>query len=210
LGILLGVSLTVMILLTVRIAVVEIPTISPIMAAHFRVPAPFQLATGAVLMVMLTTAVARRWSEPQWSGNATGIAVWRREEKRYYHERRSLILILGGVALAKCIEGAVALAEMWYGFFKQGSALVWTFWDSIGSFLTYPTGCLSLALILLVLHVAFSGRLKRTDALAMEQPRLSPGIFLIVWFSALTIIVCSAPILASWHFASFMRSGYIH
>ena len=60
LGFLLAVSLAVMSLLTARIVVVEIPTISPVMADNIRVPAPLQLAAAAVLTVLLATAVARR------------------------------------------------------------------------------------------------------------------------------------------------------
>lgn len=206
LGIMLTVSLTFMILLTARIALFEFPTISPLIAANMRVPAPLQLAAASVLIIFLTTAVARRWSETPPVGIVPRIAVWRRDEGRYYHERLSLILILGGIALARWIEVAVGLAEMWYGMNMQLFPI--SFWGTIGSFLTFPTVCLSLALLLLVVHVTFSKRSIPPYVVGTERPRLSPGIFLIVWFSALTIVLCSVPTFAAWHFASFLRSGF--
>jgi len=202
----LAVSLTVMVLLTARIAMVEFPEISPLIAANMTIHTLPQLVGVGVLVMLAATAVARRWSEPRSSAIAPGIAAWRRDERRYYHECRVPIVItvfiLIGVTVAQSFE-------MCRAFYKQFDVSVISIWTYIYYVLARPTiVCLCLALVLLAVHVALFKKSKRTDALALAQPRLTPGIFVIVWFSALTIVLCSAPILASWHFASFMRSGY--
>ena len=199
LGALLAASLTVMLLLTARIIVVEIPAISPIMAANIPLPTPSQLAAAVVLVAMLATAVARRWSELPCVGSVRTISPWRRDEWRYYHEGRVLILFLGGIALAECVVLGQQLITFFHG---------WTY-DRyvIGCLLWSPIECLSLVLVLLAAHVAIFGRSKRSGGIATEQPRLTPGLFLVVWFSAFMIVACSAPILSAWHFAAFLRAG---
>ena len=186
LGVLLAASLTAMLLLTARIAVVEIPAISPLMAAYICVPLPPQLAAAAVLTVLLAAAVARRWSEPPPAGVAPGIAAWLRDERRYYHERRVLLLPLGGVALAQCVPCAHASYLACRGYYGASD------WRTVGIFFDNPTASLSLVLVLVTVQVAFSRRSKPSDSVATERPRLTPGLFLIVWTSLLLIIVCSA------------------
>jgi hypothetical protein len=197
LGGLLAASFVTMILLTARIALVEIPTISPIMAACIRVPTPLHLTGAIVLMVLLASAVARRWSEP--SPAALGRAAWRRDEERYYHERLILLLPLGGIVLAQSILCKQA-AYLWCRKYYSD-------WCAVGVFFEGPVACLSLALVMLTVQTAFRGWSKRSAVLATFQPRLTPALFLLTWLVLLIIIVCSAPILGSWCFAAFLRSG---
>jgi hypothetical protein len=199
LGGLLAASFVTMILLTARIALVEIPTISPVMAACIRVPTPLHLTGAIVLMVLLVSAVARRWSEP--SPAALGRAAWRRDEARYYHERLILLLPLGGIALAHStvrIQAAYLEFRNFFGFSD---------WRMVGTCIEGPVACLSLALVMLTAQTAFRGWSKRSAVLATVQPRLTPALFLLTWLVLLIIIVCSAPILGSWCFAAFLRSG---
>ena len=195
-GAMLAASLTVMGLLTARIVVVEIPTISPIMTANIRVPTSLQLGAAILLVMLLATAIARRWSEPPLAETAAGRMAWRRDERRYYHERCALLLFLGSIALAKCI----ALGQDVYPWLSG--------WSDILYFFYLPEASLSLVLVLLAVQVVVSRWRKRSDAIAAEQPRLTPTLFVTLWFAILAIIVCSAPILSAWRFAAFLRSGY--
>ena len=190
-----------MVLFTTRIALVEIPTISPIMAAHIPVPSLPQAAAAFVLAAASATVVARRWSEPLAAGDVSGKAVWRRDTSRYCHESRLLVLALGVIALAECIDAG-------YTLWSQSGYLRSNRLEAVECLLSFPTISLSLALGLLAVQVVFLRRSKRSGAVAIEQPRLTPGIFLLVWLSFFLIIACAAPILGSWHFAAFLRSGY--
>jgi hypothetical protein len=64
-----------------------------------------------------------------------------------------------------------------------------------------PETCLSVALIVLAVQSAFSGRSKRPDAVHMDPPPLAPGLFLLIWWVLLAIIVFGVPILGAWGFA---------
>jgi len=147
--------------------------------------------------MLLATAIARRWSEPPLAETAARRVAWRRDERRYYHERSAPLLFLGSIALAKCI----ALGQDIYPWVSE--------WSNIHLyFFSLPEASLSLVLVLLAVQVVISRWRKRSDVSAMEQPRLTPALFLTLWFALLAIIVCSAPILGAWRFASFLRSGY--
>ena len=108
LGALLAASLTVTVLLAGRVALVEVPGFSPIMAANIPMPT-HRLVAGVMLALLLVTAVARRLSEPPLVGSAAAAEPWRHDEERYHHERRLLIFLLGGVALAVCIVTGIQL-----------------------------------------------------------------------------------------------------
>jgi hypothetical protein len=202
LAVLLAASLATMILLTARIAVVEIPTISPVMAAYFRVPTPLQLSGAAILTLSLAAAVARRWSEPPSAVTAPGRLAWRRDEERYYHERLLVLLPLGGITFAECVvwvREAYVLCGQYYG--RRD-------WSTVGVFLENSAACLSLVLTLRTAEIVFCRWSKRSVATTTCPPRVIPSLFVLIWLSLLAVIVCSAPILGSWHFARFLRSGY--
>ena len=98
LGGLLAASFATMIVLTARIALVEIPTISPLMAACIRVPTPLQL-TGAIVLIVFLASACR----PPLVGAVARRPQTRRrgaDKERYCHERLILLLPLGGIALA--------------------------------------------------------------------------------------------------------------
>ena len=70
---LLAAGLAVTIAIAGRIGLVEIPRISPIMAAQITVPNFGLLALAAVLVLLLVTAAARRWSEPPAASAAASV-----------------------------------------------------------------------------------------------------------------------------------------
>ena len=150
---------------TARICFVEIPSISPIMAANIPLPSPLRLAAGVALMVMLTAAVARRWSEPPLGEVTRGIGDWRRDPRRCYHERRGLVLLLGGAALANYIvwwcAANMGFWQWWWSWFIDVSQ-----WVSVFCSLSLPTSFLSLVLVLLAVQVAFFRRPASEDAVA--------------------------------------------
>ena len=189
-------SLAVMVLLAARIVVVEIPTITPVLAAHIYMPPPLQLAAVSVLVLFLATLVACRWLQPPLARIAPEDTAWRRDVRRYYHERRLLQLFLGGIALAFLVVAGRGV----YGFGMSK-------WYSFGYIFTMPMETLSLALVLLAMQGLFSGWSEHPESVAVEQPRWTPARFLLVWSATLTIIVCAAPILGAWGLAFWLKLG---
>jgi hypothetical protein len=101
LGLLLAAGLAAMFLLTARIVVVEIPTMSPVMVAATPLPPPISSLGAVVLAAGLAAAVACRWSASPSHGAADARLAWRHDPSRYYHERLLVLLPLGGVALGR-------------------------------------------------------------------------------------------------------------
>ena len=117
LGVLLAASLTTTIVLSERIALVEVPDITPALAADIPMPKLHQMVAAAVLTLLLVSAAARRWSEPPRIGSDAGNWTWRRDE-RYYHERRIRLLPLVScrccVMLISLIRGSLGLLRWWW------------------------------------------------------------------------------------------------
>jgi hypothetical protein len=195
-GAALAASVASMVFLAGRIALVEIPYIAPILAANIPMPQPQQLAFGALLAILLVTTAARRWAEPSPTSRAAAGGSWHRDEGRYYHEWRLLVLLVVGVATALHI---VLLLGSWGGWREMR-------WYLAG-LLTNPVGTLSLALWILALQGVFSRAPKRANNASIDRPRLAPGLFLLVWSALLVIVIFGVPILAAWGFALCFRLG---
>ncbi|MCE5266633.1 MAG: hypothetical protein LLG00_01935 [Planctomycetaceae bacterium] len=193
-------SLAATVLLAGRVALVEVPGFSPIMAANIPMPSPPLFVAAAVLTLLLATPAARRWSECPTTGHAADVASWRGDETRYHHERLLLILFLGAVALAECVYGVRRLVGTWYCS-HPWRATVWCVAET-------PAGFLSFALILLSVQGMFSGWRKTSHPCLTHQSRLRPGLFVVLWSSLTTIVLCSAPIIAAWLFLLWLRVGW--
>jgi hypothetical protein len=188
-GALLVGSLAATVALAGRIALVEIPTVSPLLAAQISVPAPHRLALAALLVMLLITPAARRWSEPLPVPLAAASGTWRRVEGRYYHERRWLILLLAVVV-------AVPLLPLMLDFWAPRG------WGcSLWYLVIMPEGALPLALLCLAVESEVSARQKPSPATVMDRPRLAPGLFVLIWAVLLVIVLAAAPILGAWGFA---------
>jgi hypothetical protein len=200
LGVLLAGSLAAYFSLVARVVLVEVPRVSPVMALHIGVPAVLRLAAACVLVLILATAVALRWSRMP-IGVSDRCLSWRNNESRYYHERRSLLLILGGVALAMYITMGWSLYSMSQGW--GGSDLM-----CLVYIMETPTGSLSLALIALAAQRGFSKFPKTSPAIPIEQSRLLPGLFAVVWTTVLMIVLGSVPLLTAWGLALWFQWGW--
>jgi hypothetical protein len=188
-----------MIALAGRIALVEVPEISPILADYIAVPRPYRLAFAVALVLLLVTTAARRWSEPLPTGSAAGSGSWRRDESRYYHERRFVAALLGVSVFATYFCGVLG---------PCGMLFVWGFMQwSLAGLVTIPDGFLSLALMFLAVQSFLSKRPNDTVAASRAPPRLAPGLFLVNWFALLAIVVFAAPILGVWGFAFWFNRG---
>lgn len=202
LAVLLATGLTVMLLLTAEIVFVEIPTMSPVMVANTPALPTLSWIAAALLAMGLAVAIAGRWATSPPSTIAPTRAAWRRNPWRYYHERPILLLPLGALSLAQFGALGYMLCTQKYSWVRN--------WHDALYWVTSPILFLPLILSLLTVQAAFRGISEtHSNAIATEQPRLTPGLFLSVWFASLAIVVCSAPIIGAWHFASFLRSGYI-
>ena len=199
-GVLLAASLATLYGFTAWICLVEVPSISPIMAAYIFRPSPLCLAAGVVLTVMLTAAVARRWSEPP-RGEFAEIGNWRRDPRRYYHERRGLVLRLGFVALATYLVLQYAVNMHFQALFSS-----WHFsvsqWVSVLCSLYFPTSFLSWFWSFWPCKSHLSG-----DRRAGTPPRLMPSLLLTVWLLLTTIVVCSVPALSTVVFRLLSHGG---
>ena len=182
-GAMLAVSLAIMLRITARVVLIEVPRITPVLAANIPAPAPYRWTPAIALALLLTAVVAYRWSKLPAVGLVADGVSWRRDESRYYHERFVLLLLLAGVGLAECIN------VLWgmFAFFRW-----WPFWEVLPYLVTEPMGALSLALILLAAQGVFSGRSKRRDAVSTQPAGLRPGLFLLVWTGLLMIVLCGA------------------
>jgi hypothetical protein len=198
LGILLAASLTIMILLAGRIALVEVPEIAPILVANTPMPTSHRLAIAAVLVLILVCAAARRWSEPLPVGSAAGSEPWHRDELKYYHERRIPLFLLAGVMLAQLVGTSLDSYRAWG---PTASYLGWMSWPCAFDWIMTPLGCLSLAVIFLAVQSIFFRKSKCVGVAPIYRPRLAPGLFLLTWSVLLAIVVFGVPILAAWGFA---------
>jgi hypothetical protein len=207
LGVLLAASLCVMVVLAGVVVLVEVPTVAPVFAANIPLPTPYQLGAGVVLVLLLASTVACRWSA-QTANSATGIPTWHCDQTRYHHENRLLLWLLGSVALTQCAIVGIGLVRQ-FGLFAAASPLFAAIppWSALGYLVEDPLYCLSLAVVLLAVQGVAPRWSRVADAAAAAQPRLAPGLFLLIWCVILIIIACSAPILAAWGFA--LRLGVL-
>jgi hypothetical protein len=199
LGILLAASLAVMLALTLRIALVEVPGVTPILAANINVPTAWRLVPSVLLVLLLTTVVAARWSKLSAFGPATTAATWRRDDGCYYHERLIIPLFLGGAGLAMGITDVCGIAAA-MSFFSNPPG-----WLAVGYVMMMPSGSLWVAMLLLAVQAVLSAWRNRREPFVAEPLRLSPGLFLLLWVALLAVIVCSAPIFAAWGLALWLR-----
>jgi hypothetical protein len=198
LGVLLAASLTTTIVLSERIAFVEVPGITPALAADILMPLPHQIAAAAALTLLLVSAAARRWSEPPRAYSAFGSWTWRRDERRYYHERRIFLLLLAGV-LSMSLVRAIVCDYMG----SLGAMLISTAYDWIPS----AQVCLSAVLIVLAVQSAIFRWSKCDNDIPMAPPQLAPGLFVLIWLVLLAIIIAGVPILGAWGFALGFNVG---
>ena len=204
LGILLAASLTITIALSARIALVEVPKITPAMAADISMPQPHQMMAAAVLVLLLAIACARRWSEPRQGGSPARCWGWRRDEGRYYHERPVLLVPLALVAMGGSIASSLEVYRQYFGmsYFSWKELL----WDRT-AWIESPEICLSIALLILAMQIALFRRSKAPNVDRLDPLPLAPGLFLLVWTVLIALIVFGIPILGAWGFALGFNVG---
>jgi hypothetical protein len=197
-AVLLVASLAVMIAIAGRIGLVELPRISPLMAAQITMPKFGLLVLAAMLVLLLVTAAARRWSEPLPSDSAVASIPWRRDERRYYHERRLVIVLLAAVAFLPVLA---TLSDTWHLLDGWPISIWGRIREELAALVEFPEACLSLVLVFLAIQSVSSRRPQIPEAAANDPPGLAPGLFLVNWFALLAIVVFAAPILGTWGFA---------
>jgi hypothetical protein len=134
----------------------------------------------------------KNWDSPP----AATAGTWRRNEGRYYHERKLAILLLGGIAVA------------FYLVLLRDTAWAWTEMKwCLAGFLLHPIGTLSLAVLILAFESLLSRRPKPSDDALIDRPQMAPGLFLWNWLALAVIVVCAVPIIGAWGFALWFRLG---
>jgi hypothetical protein len=183
-----------------RIALADVPRITPMLAASISLPRPHQIVGGVVLVAVLVTAAAYRWSKSALEPCAVGGVTRRRAEDRYYHERRFTAVLLACVVGLNLMLFLIPLA-LSGPFSANVYAEIGARVHEIVSILATGEGCLSFAVIVLAIQSVYYGRSNSPAAAVPDQPRLSIGLFSLLWFALLIIVLSAVPILAAWGFA---------
>ncbi|MEN6407649.1 MAG: hypothetical protein ABFC77_14410 [Thermoguttaceae bacterium] len=178
---------------SMKIALIEVPDITPALASRIPAPNLHEIMAAAALALLLVGSVARRWSTPPQIACVPKTAGWRCNEHRYYHERRLLLLPLAVISLLMAAYVGRTTWTIMIGCVRWWETLGWTVAGVVGS----PEACLCLALGILAVQCARS----RNVAAQTEPPPLSPVIFLLVGAALLAILVLGVPILGAWGFA---------
>ncbi|MEN6557464.1 MAG: hypothetical protein ABFC54_04715 [Thermoguttaceae bacterium] len=177
-----------------KIALVEVPDMTPALASRIPTPNLHEIMAAAALALLLVGAVGRRWSTPR-DAAASKCIDWRRCEYRYYHERRLFLWPTAAIALWILICEGATIWRIMNGFDSCGWLIALRY--SAAGMIGDPVTCLCLALGILAVQCALS----RNVAAQTEPPPLSPALFLLVGASLLAILVFGIPILGAWGFA---------
>ncbi|MEN6449967.1 MAG: hypothetical protein ABFC96_05720 [Thermoguttaceae bacterium] len=188
LGVPLAATLAVIVIVS-RYVFIEVPKLAPIMTANIPSPSPPLLAAAVVLTLFLAGAIAKRWC------GSSPVEANLRPSASFGHPCRAAFLVLL-IGLAAMMETVIGILKYYVGFTMGSPRLL----ETMGQFVENPAGCLSLALTLLAVQVLYVNWRRPNDAFPTEKPQLMPGLFLLTWSSLTMIILCSAPILASWAF----------
>jgi hypothetical protein len=165
--------------------------------------APLHCWIAASLVVLiLTTVITYRMTINYDQPTDIPQSTWRLNPKKYYHERRCILLFLA-IAMI-CFHYEIyflvknAISHGMSGVGLTFSSLLNSWSELVDSWIGIPYGvpidCLLLSVILLALHRAFVRR-EDPQQPQSELPRINSARFVTIWFAALAVIISGIPTL---------------
>jgi hypothetical protein len=164
--------------------------------------------SAAVLFIVLVTIITYKLAVDRGQTANMPIIQWRRNPNKYYHEWRTILMLLT-IAAAFCFLNALNLLRMLVSQILRGEFPgpfnSWTDWAYIFCGL-FGMWC---ALILLALHRAFARR-KAPEHLQSDLPRINPAKFITVWIATAAFAVSGALVLVWMSFAFWFNPWWIY
>ena len=154
--------------------------------------------TVLLLIVTFVTAATRRMVCADDAPNDEPQINWRRPQG-YYHERRAVLLIVVVGLIALTMTGFLS-GWNWTGLIRPGFRLQEVLYY-LRYMLTFPSACLFLALLLVVVQKAVTGWRAAAEPPPVVTPELPRGRFCIVWVALLATTVLAVPAIAAAGFA---------
>ena len=171
---------------------VGLPRFSPYFAES-QISAPMSVWLTAALLTLLASAAASyrlisSFSEPR----QTAALYWRREPRRYHHERFWTTCVL-----VVALGGKITAALYWLSNWRI----------SLEFFLTWPENYVIVAAFWLAVCVLFQGFRRARESTDIGQPPLVRRQFAAVWLASLLTFSLSLPVLAWFCFSLWLLFG---
>jgi hypothetical protein len=179
----------------VWLCTIGLPQFSPCFAEN-PTSAPWSIWLSAGLLLVLASGAASYRLIGLASGTAPSAMLhWRREPRRYYHERGWTVFVL---AIALAGKVFTTLRSAW--LFDLGGALQF--------FFIWPENYIIVGAFWLALCGAFRSLRPRCESTAAGQDPLALGRFAGVWLPAFLTFFFAAPLLAWLSFSYWLLVGY--
>jgi hypothetical protein len=168
--------------------------------------------SAALLIIVAVTIVTYRLAVDRGGTADTPIVQWRRNPNQYYHEWRTVLLLLI-IAIACCFLDGVGIlrqivSQLWLRFFPVAFAPSFKPWADISyGLIGLPIPCLWCAVVLLALQRAFA---RRPDAghPASDLPRINPAKFVTIWIATAVVTVSGALVLVWMSFGFWFNPWF--
>ncbi|HEV7221344.1 MAG TPA: hypothetical protein VGN42_01490, partial [Pirellulales bacterium] len=162
--------------------------------------APLHLwLTAALVLLLASGAVSYRLVSSAGEAEQSLMLDWRREPRRYYHERRLTMLALS-VALGGTLAATLQIGR------GQGWRHDWQ--DALDRLFNWPENFIILAAFWLALLGLCGGWRRSSEPIARGQIGISPKKLGAVWLAAFLTFVSSVPLIAWFSFSLWLLFGY--
>ena len=155
--------------------------------------------SAALLIIVAVTIVTYRLATDRGGMADPPIVQWRRNPNKYYHEWRTVLLLLIIAIASYFLDGVGILhqtvSQIWLRLFPDAFAPSFKSWSDISyGLIGMPIPCLWCAVVLLALQRAIA---RRPDARhpASDLPRINPAKFVTIWIATAVVTVSGALVL---------------
>jgi hypothetical protein len=175
--------------------------IAPLFAETYD-PGPSHLwvAAGLLIAVFVTCASRRLMRAARNPARASELH-WRRDPQRYYHEGRTIaVLVVIALALKFIMDFIPTLQDLWdmtRFFASYDNAIGWCFEELFCD----PSTYLLVTVLLIAVRNVFRGRVRSIDSRLDGPPGLPVVRFCVVWCILFLTVVFAVPTLAGLGFA---------
>jgi len=153
---------------------------------------PLHVWISALLMVTVFVTAATYRMSAIGDGDGHGLqANWRRRPKAYYHERHSVVLLVG--------TGFVGLLMPRFS---------WTWQDFFYATVGSPQSMLPVAVFLVAMQKLLTGWSRSAEPAPAAVPELPLARFCTVWIALLLTVILAVPTIAGLAFAVWLSPWY--